>query len=148
MRDAAPDIVEHVSLLRSDSSCDHGNALRIRRCCNPSCGIVFAICAGCDRGQRYCSSPCRELTRHAQLRAAGRRYQCTAAGRAKHCQRQRAYRKRESSSVTHQGLRTSGLHGLALPGHLSSCAICGRFNRWIRPFDSFPPRRLIKKTRF
>jgi hypothetical protein len=39
----------------------HGclDGLRLRRCCDPSCNAVFAICRSCDHGQRYCSADLR-----------------------------------------------------------------------------------------
>ena len=32
---------------------------------------MFAVCASCDRGQRYCSELCRSRRRRNQVRAAG-----------------------------------------------------------------------------
>src|ERR1700680_4867795 len=66
-----------------------GEVLRLRRCSDPTCNTLFTICASCDRGQRYCSKVCRKRTRQEQLRAAGRRYQVTAGGKTKHCERPR-----------------------------------------------------------
>ena len=65
---------------------------------------MFTICAGCDRGQRYCGARCRTLARRDQVRAAGRRYQTTDHGRTLHRHRQRRYRDRQTQpDVTHQG---------------------------------------------
>jgi hypothetical protein len=55
-----------------------------QRCFDPTCNTLFTICASCDRGQRYCSDACRQRMRRQQLRASGRRYQASAAGRQNH----------------------------------------------------------------
>ena len=68
--------------------------LRVRRCFDPTCNTLFTICVSCDRGQRYCSEGCRKRVRQEQLRASGRRYQASAAGRHMHSQRQQSYRQR------------------------------------------------------
>lgn len=34
-----------------------------RQCCEPICSAMFAVCATCDRGQRYCSELCRSRRR-------------------------------------------------------------------------------------
>lgn len=83
--------------------------LRQRLCRAPGCDALFFICPSCDRGQRYCSPPCRRRARLAQLRAASRRYQASGEGRLGHRDRQRAYRQRQvavtppapEKSVTH-----------------------------------------------
>ena len=72
----------------------------------------------------------------------------TAAGKANHCERQRAYRRRQFRAVTHQGIEDSAVGSSVKYRNLSSCAICGGQNRWIMPFDLDARRRLIKKTRF
>jgi hypothetical protein len=119
----------------------HSEGLRLRRCCDPGCSVLFAICARCDRGQRYCGNGCRTRTRQQQLRAAGRRYQATETGKSKHCQRQQAYLRRQSKAVTHQSpVPITDLQG-PQAGNLSSCAICGQRNPWIRPFYRLPRRR-------
>ena len=51
-----------------------------RQCCEPICSAMFAVCATCDRGQRYCSELCRSR-RPAAL--PGKR-----GGTDAHCQRQ------------------------------------------------------------
>jgi hypothetical protein len=120
----------------------HGrpDGLRLRRCCDPSCNAVFAICRSCDHGQRYCSAACRKRRRSQQLRAAGRRYQATDAGRLAHRCRQREYRQRDSeASVTHQGASSVKLP-LRSPVNLSRCAICGRDSRWNDTFGRLPRR--------
>ena len=69
--------------------------LRQRACRAEGCGALFFICRSCDRGQSYCSQPCRRLQRRQQCRAANRRHQLSPEGRADHCDRQRAYRQRQ-----------------------------------------------------
>jgi hypothetical protein len=64
----------------------------------PNCGVMFAVCASRDRGQRYCSERCRSRQRRNQVRAAGKRYQASKAGKRAHCRRQQAYRVRLQSS--------------------------------------------------
>ncbi len=49
------------------------------------------ICTHCDRGQRYCGEQCSRLARRESMREAGRRYQQTPDGRAKHAVRQAIY---------------------------------------------------------
>ena len=126
----------------------HGcsDALRLRRCCDPSCNALFAICRGCDHGQRYCSAACRKRRRQQQMRTASRRYQATEAGKLTHRCRQRAYRRRSGQAhVTHQG--ESSVKPPPRPtSNLSQCAICGRESRWNDPFEVLPrayggPRR-------
>jgi hypothetical protein len=66
--------------------------LRLRAC--HRCYAPFWICRPCDRGQQYCSSPCRASARREQQRLANRRHQQSPEGRLDHRDRQRAYRKR------------------------------------------------------
>src|ERR1017187_10316688 len=78
--------------------------LRMRTCGCPECRAVFAVCANCDRGQRYCSPFCRETVRRGQRRAADRRYQQSERGRQFHRRRQCRYRERQAPApVTDQG---------------------------------------------
>src|ERR1017187_10303996 len=78
--------------------------LRMRTCGSPECRAVFAVCANCDRGQRYCSPSCRETVRRGQRRAADRRYQQSERGRQFHRRRQCRYRERQAPApVTDQG---------------------------------------------
>ena len=74
---------------------------RLAHC--PRCGLQFLICSHCDRGQRYCGPACARAARRASVRAAGRRYQQTQAGRQTHAARQRRSRARLREKVTHQG---------------------------------------------
>jgi hypothetical protein len=143
-------IVRRVSKSAATDPCE--NVLRLRRCCDPTCSIVFAICASCDRGQRYCSESCRKRMRRQQLLAAGRRYQATEPGRQAHSHRQRAYRQRQvQEPVTHQGPMLSTTTAAPQGGSLSQCAVCGHSSRWIDPFSPLPPpirrRRLTRRSR-
>ena len=112
---------------------------------------MFYLCRHCDRGQRYCSSRCREKSRRLQRREANRRHQRSPEGRLDHRDRQRAYRRRLLARVTDQSSRFgSPRANLLLPpvpelGFLPShgagdtsgwvvCQICGRRGRWIDPF--------------
>lgn len=122
--------------------------LRQRRCCDPACNTLFTICASCDRGQRYCSDGCRKRTRQQQLRASGRRYQASAAGRHNHSQRQQSYRQRRCQPrVTHQGPALIATPPQPRPAGLFRCAVCGLENRWINAFDGFPRRRPSSRKR-
>jgi hypothetical protein len=121
---------------------------------------VFYLCPHCDRGQRYCSSRCREKSRRLQRREANRRYEQSLGpeGRLDHCQRQREYRQRLKARVTDQSsLRSSPCVNLTVrpsPALVEApavvefrpssreairaggvvCQICGRWGRWINPF--------------
>ena len=119
----------------------HIEGLRPRHCCEPSCRAVFSVCARCDRGQRHCSDACRTQRRAVQVRAAGKRYQESEAGRRAHCRRQQTYRERQSPPpVTHQAMAPVTTAGTPLRRPLTECAICGRSNRWINPFHRIAPR--------
>jgi hypothetical protein len=64
---------------------------------------VFFLCRDCDHGDKYCDEDCAEAARRDSLRAAGRCYQRTPAGRAHHAARQQRYLdKREAAKMTHQ----------------------------------------------
>ena len=104
--------------------------LRIRNC--RACGVVFCVCGGCDRGQRYCSPVCRWQARRQQLRAANRRHQRTDAGRRLHRMRQRDYRlRRAEARVTDHGFPVIVLPG-AETGQ-SPRELCGL--RSLQPMD-------------
>jgi hypothetical protein len=133
---------------------------RQRVCRFPACGAVFYLCPHCDRGQRYCSSRCREKSRRQQRREANRRYQQSLGleGRLDHRQRQREYRQRLKARVTDQSsLRASPCVNLTAPPAPEPvesppaadfsrgpdaeyaagwvvCQICGRRGRWVNPF--------------
>lgn len=136
----------------------HSAAFRQCVCHFPLCGAVFYLCRHCDRGQRYCSSRCREKSRRHQRREANRRHQHSPEGRLDHRDRQRAYRRRLNARVTDQSsLRASPCVNLTVPParepaaatpapdflpspgvqHAAGwvvCQICGGRGRWIDPF--------------
>jgi len=121
---------------------------------------VFYLCRHCDRGQRYCSSRCREKSRRLQRREANRRYAQSLGdeGRLDHRQRQREYRQRLKARVTDQSsLPSSPCVNLTVrptPARVEApavvefrpssreairagwvvCQICSRRGRWINPF--------------
>lgn len=66
------------------------------------CEQEAVICKSCDRGQRYCSKECSKEARRESVRAAGRRYQKTEAGMAKHAARQAAYLLRLAKRAARQ----------------------------------------------
>jgi len=133
---------------------------RQRVCQFPPCSAVFYLCRHCDRGQRYCSSRCREKSRRLQRREANRRYEQSLGdgGRLDHRQRQREYRQRLKARVTDQSsLPSSPCVNLTVrptPARVEApavvefrpssreairagwvvCQICGRQGRWINPF--------------
>ncbi len=131
---------------------------RQRVCHFPPCGAVFYLCPHCDRGQRYCSSRCREKSRRLPRRQANRRHQQSPEGRLDHRDRQREYRRRQRARVTDQSsLRASPyvnltapptsepLAGAPQPDPLPRpdtelapgwvvCQICGLRGRWVNPF--------------
>lgn len=80
-------------------------SLRFIICSWPECRRQFHLCAGCDRGQRYCSDPCRQAGRNKSCRAARKCYRQSEEGRQGQVDRQRACRenKRLAQSVTDQG---------------------------------------------
>ena len=68
------------------------------------CHAMFFICAHCDRGQRYCSTACREQARRQQRRRANRRHQQSPEGRLDHRDRQRdTVPPAQAIAVTDQG---------------------------------------------
>lgn len=58
-----------------------------------TCGCAFVVCRSCWHRQAYCSSLCQKQGYGESVRAAGRRYQRSHAGRRKHAARQRQYRE-------------------------------------------------------
>jgi hypothetical protein len=145
----------------------HGEVvLRQRVCRSQGCQTVFWICRHCDRGQRYCSAPCRTEARRQQCRAANRRHQRSPEGRLDHRDRQRAYRQRHAPArVTDQSshsvispapfgcgeaitMPAAVALQVAPAGRLEKradlwlrCAICGRPSRFVDPFPHIPRRR-------
>ncbi len=98
------------------------------------CRRQVVICRRCDRGNIYCGKRCSQPARRESLRAAGRRYQDSRAGRLKHAARQRRYRSRREK-VTHQGsptwpahdsLRRESRPALARFGASIRCRFCQR----------------------
>ena len=135
-------ILETVYVGEMGTAHDHHEGLRPRQCCEPSCGAMFAVCASCDRGQRYCSVQCRIRQRRTQVRAAGKRYQASDAGKRAHCRRQQAYRERcAEASVTHQPMASITSSTTPKRHSLAQCAICGQLNLWINPYYRLVPRR-------
>jgi hypothetical protein len=118
---------------------------RLFNCARCRCQVV--LCSHCDRGQIYCGRACAQAARRQSARAAGRRYQRSRRGRFAHAERQRRYRQRCRSKVTHQGSpparsaarlpaesrRSVGPHGLPVsdPADGIRCHRCGRV---CRPF--------------
>jgi hypothetical protein len=143
----------------------HGEAvLRQRVCLGSACHTVFYICGHCDRGQRYCSTACRQHARLHQRRCANSRHQQSPEGRLDHRDRQRDYRCRRrqvQAGVTDQGSLSitspaSFDCGPADPQEIPStphswpearltlplrCRICGRVGRFIDPFPRIPRRK-------
>ena len=74
------------------------------------CRMQVCICAQCDCGNLYCPGECAALSRREPVRRAGARYQRSFRGARKHAERQRRYRERRKSEVTHHtfSLATTG----------------------------------------
>ena len=106
------------------------------------CRKQVCICSDCDRGQQYCCEDCALAARCLSLKAAGRRYQSTHRGRAKHAERMRRYRAKEQI-VTHHSSPTPAPDALLLlclgvivataiavpavsAGRARCCHLCGR----------------------
>jgi hypothetical protein len=66
------------------------------------CRAQVIVCRRCDRGQIYCDGDCSHISRQANMRAAGQRYQRSRHGRFAHAERMRRYRSR-NNKVTHHG---------------------------------------------
>jgi len=65
------------------------------------CRRLVVICTRCDRGQRYCSADCYQVQRKQSVREAGRRYQQTPPGARNNAARQKRWRTRIVTTVTH-----------------------------------------------
>ena len=65
------------------------------------CRRLVVICSRCDRGQRYCSGHCAQAQRRRSIREAGRRYQLTPMGARNNAARQKRWRVRIVTTVTH-----------------------------------------------
>lgn len=121
--------------------------LGLRSCHGPGCGAIFFICVRCDRGQRYCSGPCRTATRRRQTQAANARHQRSEAGRQAHRARQKAYRaKLARCHVTNQGTTSVTTPRLHRPISPPTCTVCGHQTAWVNPFAPLP-FRLRRTTR-
>jgi len=66
------------------------------------CRAQVVLCSRCDRGNVYCGPACSQARRRESVRAAGKRYQDSRAGRFAHAARSRQYRAGRQN-VTHQG---------------------------------------------
>lgn len=88
------------------------------------CSAVFYVCRSCDRGQVYCSEPCRDAGGRASRRETQRRYQRSYAGRRDHAARQARYRTKDSKQkVTHHGIEKFALSGSVWMGAMLSAEI-------------------------
>jgi hypothetical protein len=63
-----------------------------------ACFGVFYICRLCERGQLYCSGPCRGRGRQASNRASNRRYSESFKGKRAASNRQRKLRKQRRNN--------------------------------------------------
>ena len=70
------------------------------------CRKQVCVCSDCDRGQQYCGEDCALAARRLSLKAAGRRYQSSRRGRARHAERMRRYRAKKAKSDASQFPRT------------------------------------------
>jgi hypothetical protein len=150
-------------------------SLRFVACARLACGQVFFLCAGCDRGQRYCCRTCAADARRATLLAAGRRYQASHDGRRAHADRQRRYRERRGEKVTHHrradpgaaakvrappatsAMEAPASTGVEVPTNVvhhvrehrgACCAACGRPGRFVRLETLARAGRLHRQRRF
>jgi hypothetical protein len=78
------------------------------------CRAQVVLCSRCDRGNVYCGAACSQARRGESVRAAGKRYQDSRAGRFAHAARSRQYRTR-SQNVTHQGSALAPTGALLAP---------------------------------
>ena len=103
------------------------------------CRAPALVCSRCDRGQIYCATGCAAVARLQSQRDAGRRYQCSRAGRFMHAARTQRWRERQAllavsaarsemarpQSVTHQGspLPASDAVLAAVPSPVAAAAV-------------------------
>lgn len=80
----------------------HEDDCRLFNC--QQCGRQRRICRRCDRGQRYCSTSCRQQARRRCVAQANARYQHSARGARVHAARQARWRARQKEKVTHHRL--------------------------------------------
>ena len=86
---------------REDTVCATATTFRAFWC--RRCGRQTLICTACDRGHQYCSASCAEAARREQVRQAGHDYQRTEQGSQRNAIRQKRFRSRHATTVTHQG---------------------------------------------
>ena len=70
------------------------------------CQAQVLVCSHCDRGQRYCTNGCANITRRSRQREASSRYQQSRVGRHKHAARMHRWRMRRTAAakiVTYHG---------------------------------------------
>ncbi len=68
------------------------HAVRLELC--RRCGIQFAVCRSCDRGQRHCTRSCAAESRRLDLTEIRQRYRRSPAGRDAHREQERRRRGR------------------------------------------------------
>ena len=100
------------------------------------CNVPVVICSDCDRGNIYCGSKCSQAARVQNHRTANAAYQSTIKGKLNHAERQRRYRKRQStkkvtdhSSVTEppsDSLPSEPSEGSTQPVESLCCRFCGK----------------------
>jgi hypothetical protein len=73
------------------------DAVRLHWC--RQCGLQFAVCRSCDRGQEHCTRRCAALTRRVQLAEIPRRYRRSALGREAHRDQERRCRHRQRQAT-------------------------------------------------
>ena len=78
------------------------------------CRAQVVLCSRCDRGNVYCGPACAQARRRESVRAAGKRYQDSRAGRFAHAARSRQYRAGRQN-VTHQGSAVAPASALLAP---------------------------------
>lgn len=71
----------------------------IVRCGWWKCSTPFAICEGCDGGQKYCSDRCKDDAREEQVRCARRRYARSKRGKRTASWRNTDYRARRKQRL-------------------------------------------------
>jgi hypothetical protein len=136
--------------------------LRLQVC--RACGTLFCICRSCDRGQHYCSDPCRRRGYAQHRRAANQRHQRSPEGRLDHRDHQRDLRWRlvrarwrTQKSVTDKTPPTPSacpnmpvaIMAIPLSGPRDAqslplrffgspgwlrCVVCGRRGRFVNPY--------------
>jgi hypothetical protein len=86
---------------REDTVCATATTFRAFRC--RRCDRETLICTRCDRGQHYCTASCATASRRERVRHAGQQYQQTEQGAERNAIRQKRFRTRHPTTVTHQG---------------------------------------------